>query len=155
MARRVLGVLRQYPWLVCELDDAVVGYAYATAHRDRAAYRWSVDASAYISDRAHRQGIARGLYDRLFRILVTQGYRNVYAGITLPNPASCEFHKAMGFREVGIYHQVGYKFDKWHDTVWLERSLADHVADPPEPVALAVLLQSAGARAEIESILSA
>ena len=103
---------------------------------------------------AHRQGIARGLYERLFRILVIQGYRNVYAGITLPNPASYEFHKALGFREVGIYHNVGYKFGQWHDTVWLEHSLAEHVVDPPEPLPLPVLLHGEKSRTEVESILS-
>ncbi|HEY1952185.1 MAG TPA: GNAT family N-acetyltransferase [Gemmatimonadaceae bacterium] len=153
MNRRVRAVMQQYPWLVCETSDGVVGYAYAMAHRDRAAYRWSVDASTYISEKAHRQGIARGLYTRLFQILVMQGFRSVFAGITLPNHASYELHTTMGFREVGIYHDVGYKFGKWHDTVWLERSLADHVLDPPEPVALPVLLQDAQARQRIEEIL--
>ena len=154
MRRRVTAVLQQYPWLVCETADGVVGYAYATAHRDRAAYRWSVDASTYISDSAHRQGIARALYTRLFEILVLQGYRSVYAGITLPNPASFELHKSMGFREVGIYHDVGYKFGKWHDTIWLERPLAEHVVDPPEPVALPSLLDDPSLRARVDSILS-
>ena len=154
MRRRVNSVLQQYPWLVCEIDGRVVGYAYATAHRDRAAYRWSVDSSAYISDSAHRQGIARALYTRLFEILVLQGYRSVYAGITLPNPASFAFHKSMGFREVGVYHQVGYKFGKWHDTIWLERALADHIADPAEPVALPTLLGDGSARTAIERILN-
>ena len=154
MRRRVTAVLEQYPWVVCETADGVVGYAYATAHRDRAAYRWSVDASTYIADSAHRQGIARGLYLRLFEILVLQGYRSVFAGITLPNTASFELHKSMGFREVGIYHDVGYKFGKWHDTIWLERALAEHVVDPPEPVALAALLEDRRLAARIDSILS-
>lgn len=154
MRRRTRAVQQQFPWLVCETSEGVVGYAYASAHRDRAAYRWSVDAAAYIHDRAHRQGIASALYARLFEILVLQGYRGVYAGITLPNPASVEFHKAMGFRQVGIYHDVGYKLGKWHDTIWLERSLADHIVDPPEPVALPELLRDKQATAAIESILS-
>jgi phosphinothricin acetyltransferase len=154
MRRRVTAVLQQYPWLVCETGDGVVGYAYATAHRDRAAYRWSVDASTYISASAHRQGIARGLYTRLFEILALQGYRSVFAGLTLPNTASFELHKSMGFREVGIYHDVGYKFGKWHDTLWLERPLAEHVVDPPEPVALPELLENRGVSARIDSILA-
>lgn len=155
MRRRIEIVQQQYPWLVCETPDGVVGYAYATAHRDRAAYRWSVDASTYISERAHRQGIARALYTRLFEILVLQGYRSVYAGITLPNPASVELHKAMGFSPVGIYHEVGYKLGKWHDTMWLERNLSEHVIEPPEPTALPVLLEHEEARTAIDSILLA
>ena len=155
MRRRIDVVQQQYPWLVCETEDGVVGYAYAMAHRDRAAYRWSVDASAYINERAHRQGIASALYTRLFEILVLQGYRSVYAGITLPNPASVEFHMAMGFSQVGIYHDVGYKFGKWHDTVWLERSLSEHVIEPPEPTALPSLLENEQTKAAISSILLA
>jgi phosphinothricin acetyltransferase len=155
MRRRIAVVQQQYPWLVCETSDGVIGYAYATAHRDRAAYRWSVDAAAYISERAHRQGIGRALYTRLFEILVLQGYRSVYAGITLPNPASIELHKAMGFREVGIYHGVGYKLGKWHDTIWLERSLSEHVVEPPEPTALPTLLENEQSNSAISSILLA
>ena len=155
MARRLEAVRRQYPWLVCETADGVAGYAYATAHRDRAAYRWSVDVSTYIAESAQRQGIARALYSRLFSILVLQGYRSAYAGITLPNPASVELHKAMGFREVGIYHGVGYKFGRWHDTMWLGCAIAEHSVDPAEPIALPVLFGEPKSKAAIDAILAA
>jgi phosphinothricin acetyltransferase len=85
MRRRILAVLPQHPWLVCESSGAVLGYVYATTHMERAAYRWSVDVSAYIRHDAHRRGIARALYTALFEILVIQGYRNAYAGAT-PEP---------------------------------------------------------------------
>jgi L-amino acid N-acyltransferase YncA len=151
--RRVQAVMRQYPWLVCETADGVVGYAYAMAHRDRAAYRWSVDASTYISEQVHRQGIARALYTKLFEILKLQGFRNVYAGITLPNPASCELHKSMGFRQVAAYHHVGYKLGQWHDTIWLERFLAEHTGEPSEPIALPALLEDKYVKQNIDQIL--
>jgi len=142
MRRRMTTVLAQYPWLVCELSNAVVGYVYATTHRERAAYRWSVDVAAYVRPEAHRRGIARALYGALFDILTLQGYRNAYAGVTLPNPASVAMHEAMGFVRVGVYHQVGYKFGKWHDVAWFERQLAEHVLEPREPTAFSTFATS-------------
>ncbi len=153
MRRRILAVLPLYPWLVYESSEAVLGYVYATTHKERAAYRWSVDVSAYIRHDAHRRGIARALYTALFEILAIQGYRNAYAGATLPNPGSVHLHEAMGFEQVGVYHQVGYKFGKWHDVAWFERQLAERVIDPSEPIAFATLatsreVKTAMARAE-------
>ena len=147
MRRRISTVLPQYPWLVCESLDMVVGYVYATAHRERAAYRWSVDVAAYVRDDAQRRGIARALYTALFEILALQGYRNAYAGITLPNPASVAMHEAMGFERVGVYHRVGYKMNKWHDVAWFERPLAEHVLEPSEAIAFPTLATSLEAKA--------
>jgi phosphinothricin acetyltransferase len=156
MRRRIAAVLQRYPWLVCESSQTVLGYVYATAHRERAAYRWSVDVAAYVSQDAQRRGIARALYTGLFEILSLQGYRNAYAGITLPNPASVEMHEAMGFERVGVYHQVGYKFGKWHDVAWFERPLADHVFEPREPVVfptVATNRETTAAMARAEGLL--
>jgi len=147
MRRRIVTVLAQYPWLVCETSETVVGYVYATTHRERAAYRWSVDVAAYVGADTQRRGIARALYTALFEILALQGYRNAYAGITLPNPASVQMHKAMGFEQVGVYHRVGYKFGKWHDVAWFERPLAEHVLEPSEPIAFSMLATTLEARA--------
>jgi phosphinothricin acetyltransferase len=149
MRRRISAVLPQYPWLVCESSDKVVGYVYATAHRERAAYRWSVDVAAYVKEDAQRRGIARALYTALFEILVAQGYRNAYAGVTLPNPASVAMHEAMGFELVGVYHQVGYKMNKWHDVAWFERPLAEHGLEPPEPIAFSTLATTREVKAAI------
>jgi L-amino acid N-acyltransferase YncA len=149
MRRRMVTVLHQYPWLVCESSERVLGYVYATAHRERAAYRWSVDVAAYVSADAHRRGIARSLYTALFEILVLQGYRNACAGVTLPNPASVGLHEAMGFEQVGIYHGVGYKFGKWHDVAWFERPLSEHVVEPREPVSFPTLATTREARAAL------
>ena len=134
MSARIETIQKKYPWLVCELDGEVVGYAYANTHNERAAYRWSADVSAYVSAAAHRRGVGSALYASLFDILVLQGLRNVYAGITLPNPASEGMHRVLGFALVGVYHQVGYKFGAWHDVAWLERQIAERVVDPPEPI---------------------
>jgi L-amino acid N-acyltransferase YncA len=147
MLRRIVAIQRQYPWLVYEESKTVLGYVYASVHNERAAYRWSVDVTAYIRHDAHRRGIGRALYTALFEILVLQGYRTACAGITLPNTASVQMHGAMGFKEVGVYHDVGYKFDKWHDVGWYELSLAAHVPDPPEPVPFPELADSSPVRA--------
>jgi L-amino acid N-acyltransferase YncA len=80
MARRVETLTTRTPWLVCEFRSAVVGYAYASPHRDRWAYQWSVEVSAYVGAAAQRSGVARALYTSLFAVLVMQGFRNAYAG---------------------------------------------------------------------------
>jgi phosphinothricin acetyltransferase len=131
---RMAKVLRQHPWLVCEAGGEVVGYAYASPHHERAAYRWSVDVSAYIHSRVHRRGVGTALYAALFEILLLQRYRNAYAGITLPNPASEGMHSKHGFTLVGVYHHVGYKFGAWHDVAWFERPILPRIQDPPEPI---------------------
>jgi len=137
MARRISAVTARTPWLVLEDSGRLVGYAYATPHRDRPAYQWSVEVSAYVDAEAHRAGHGRTLYTALFDILVAQGFVNAYAGITLPNPASVGFHQAMGFEEIGIYRGIGYKFGCWHDVVWLHRPLAPREpgVQPPRPLA--------------------
>lgn len=131
---RIATKTDQYPWLVCTLDE-VVGYAYATSHRDRDAYRWSVDVSVYVDPDHHRRGIARALYTALFALSREQGLFNAYAGIALPNPASTGFHESMGFEPVGTYHGVGYKRGNWHDVRWYEKTLDERPADPDPPVA--------------------
>jgi L-amino acid N-acyltransferase YncA len=139
MARRVTAVTANLPWLVCERVGYVVGYAYASRHRDRPAYQWSVDVSAYVRGDAQRLGVGRALYASLFAVLVLQGFRNAYAGVALPNESSERFHRAMGFAAVGVYHGVGYKHGRWHDVAWFERALAPRVPEPPPPAPLAAL----------------
>jgi phosphinothricin acetyltransferase len=139
MADRIAATLMRYPWLVCESDGEIAGYAYATKHRERTAYQWSVDTSAYVHPRYWRRGIGGGLYRSLFAMLSAQGFVNAYAGIALPNPASVGLHESAGFRPVGIYRSVGYKLGAWHDVGWWERVLQNHETAPREPLGLAAL----------------
>jgi phosphinothricin acetyltransferase len=125
--------LRTLPWLVSERDGALVGYAYGSVHRTRAAYRWSVDVSVYVDRSVHRAGIGRALYAELLETLTRLGYYNAFAGITLPNAASVGLHEAMGFRPVGIYRNVGHKFGRWHDVGWWQLPLREPSPDPAEP----------------------
>lgn len=136
MRQRIRKITAQFPWLVCEHDGVVLGYAYACAHRERAAYRWAVDAAVYIGEGSRRCGVGRALYTALFELLVAQGYFKIYAGIALPNPASVGLHAAMGFTPVGIYRGVGHKFGAWHDVGWWQKTLQPEVAEPTEPVSI-------------------
>ena len=142
MGKRIASTLEKTPWLVCEQDNEIKGYAYASLHRARAAYRWSVNVSAYVRTAHHRQGIGRALYTALLEMLPLQGYFSAFAGITLPNPASVGLHEALGFTPVGIYREVGYKLGRWYDVGWWQRSLGEHPADPHEPLALRKVLGS-------------
>lgn len=151
MDRRVQTTLKRTPWIVCEHEHTILGYAYAGRHRDRAAYQWSVDVSAYVLRDYHRAGIGSALYTSLFAILELQGFRNAYAGITLPNPASLALHTRVGFTPVGIYRHVGYKLGSWHDVQWLERGLAPLTREPAEPTPLT----DVRGRPELERALAA
>jgi phosphinothricin acetyltransferase len=127
-ASRVEQKLTRYPWLVCEVDGTVIGYAYASDHATRDAYQWSVDASLYIAEGYRRQGVGRALYTSLFACLRLQGYFNAYAGITLPNEASAGIHEAMGFNYLGAFKDDGYKFGQWYSVGWWELPLQRRTA---------------------------
>lgn len=134
LARRIERVSRLYPWLVAEDAGAVTGYAYASAHRERAAYRWAVDVAVYVAVDARRRGVGRRLYQALLPLLAQQGLYCACAGITLPNPASVALHEALGFAPVGVYRQIGWKAGAWRDVGWWQRQLrppGDGAAGPP------------------------
>jgi L-amino acid N-acyltransferase YncA len=121
IAGRIVSTLKTHPYLVAEQDGLVVGYAHAGPHRTRAAYRYSVDVSAYVSETARGLGIGKILYCKLFEALAQGGFHAAFAGIALPNPASVALHRSAGFVPVGIYRQVGFKFGRWHDVGWWQR----------------------------------
>ncbi len=102
----------------------------AVACRERSAYRWSVEVSAYVHPDFRRHGIGRALYLKLFDELAGRGFCNAYAGITLPNEASIALHRGVGFEPVGVFRDVGRKFGQWHDVGWFQRTLRD--APPSE-----------------------
>ena len=133
MRERMEVVLRRLPWLVHEGDGRVVGYAYASPHRAREAYQWSVDVAVYIAEDFHRRGVGRQLYGALFPMLVQLGYVNAYAGITLPNPKSVGLHEALGFTPVGVYRNVGFKLGRWHDVGWWHLLLQSPPSAPAPP----------------------
>lgn len=134
MRRRIEDLSARYPWLVAEADGRIVGYAYASPHRERAAYRWAVDVAVYLDPDHRARGIGRALYEDLFDRLAAQSLRTAVAGIALPNPASVALHERLGFELVGVYRRIGYKLGAWHDVAWYQRALApDGGAIPAEP----------------------
>jgi L-amino acid N-acyltransferase YncA len=135
IARRIAATLeRGLPWLVAEQQPGqLLGYAYASPWRPRAAYRWSVEVSVYVDPDAQRGGIGRALYASLFAVLALQGYCNAYAGATLPNDASVRLHEALGFDTIGVYPRIGYKHGAWHDTIWWAKRLRPADEQPAEP----------------------
>jgi phosphinothricin acetyltransferase len=137
MGARVAATLPRWPWLVREQGGHVTGYAYATRHRDREAYQWCVEVSVYIAADARRTGAARALYGALFELLRVQGFVNAYAGVTLPNAASVGLHETLGFRPVGHYPRIGFKFGAWHDVGWwvLVLQTPGDLPQPPTPFA--------------------
>jgi L-amino acid N-acyltransferase YncA len=136
IAARIGRTLPAWPWLVDVRDGAVRGYVYASQHRARAAYRWSVDVAVYLAEEARGQGVGKRLYQVLFELLRAQGYARAYAGITQPNAASVALHESMGFRLVGIYEKVGYKLGAWHDVGWWQLDLGIPPGEPVEPIPL-------------------
>ncbi len=145
MRRRVESTLaKDYPWLVLDRSGEILGYAYGSTHRERAAYRWSAEVSVYIHPAWHQRGIGRALYASLFEVLRLQGFRNAFAGATQPNPGSVGLHEAMGFQEIGLFRRIGYKFGKWHDVRWWGLALGDHPAEPALPLSLEEARQQPG-----------
>ncbi len=133
MRKRILDTLSKLPWLVLEADQKVRAYAYASPHRSRLAYQWSVDVSVYVDPQAYRRGYGRRLYRALLGILRAQGYFTAYAGIALPNEASVRLHEAAGFRMIGIFRNVGYKLGGWRDVGWWELALQHYDQSPMPP----------------------
>jgi phosphinothricin acetyltransferase len=124
----------EYPWLVCTLNEKIVGYAYASKFRYRTAYQWSPESTIYLSPDAQGKGIAGVLYRTLFSILELQGYFNVYAGVAIPNAKSEGLHLALGFKEIGVFENIGYKLGKWHNTRWFQLKLKEHTEQPESPL---------------------
>jgi phosphinothricin acetyltransferase len=151
MRRRIDKVLQRHPWLMCEDGGEALGYAYACPHRERSAYRWSVDVSVYVQPDRRRRGVGRALYTALLAALPLQGYIGAFAGVTLPNPASIGLHEAMGFQPVGVYERVGFKCGAWHDVAWFQRPLQPPPPVPPEPKPLADVIGMAAWQAALQA----
>ena len=131
-ARRIACISKRYPYLVAVLDGEIVGYAYASAFKERAAYDWAVETSIYVKEGTHGKGIGKALYMQLEKYLKLQNVTNINACITYPNPQSIAFHKRLGYKTVAHFTACGYKNGKWCDMIWMEKHIAPHtVPNPP------------------------
>ncbi|WP_375428064.1 arsinothricin resistance N-acetyltransferase ArsN1 family B [uncultured Sphingomonas sp.] len=131
MARRMAAGGARHPWLVAEEDGHVLGYAYASAFRTRAAYDWAVETTVYLADDAQGRGVGRALYEELLARLTKAGFTQAVAIIALPNDPSVRLHERLGFALVGVNPAIGWKHDRWIDVGIWQRALA--VLEEPRP----------------------
>ncbi len=134
--KRITAATPKYPWLACLRNDQIVGYAYASDFRYRAAYQWSPESTIYVAPEVQGHGVGKALYQSLFSILKLQGFYNVFAGVALPNDKSERLHKSMGFKEIGVFENVGYKLGKWQTTRWFQLCLSTHMPNPTPPLSI-------------------
>ena len=146
-AERIRNTMVNYPYLVAEQDDEILGYAYAGKFKAKAAYDWAVETTIYIDKSRKRAGLGRLLYEELEKQLARQGILNLYACIAYPETEdehltndSVLFHEKLGYRMIGTFYQCGYKFNRWYHMVWMEKMLGEHKADQPEVVPFSKLV---------------
>lgn len=149
MRARIARTLGHFPWLVyTDAADRPIGYAYASRLRERAAYQWACEVTAYVHESARGQGVGRALYECLLAILKAQGYVSAFAGIALPNAASVALHESVGFRPLGTYRNVGFKLGAWRDVGWWQRPIVESPPAPDAaPLAFPLALERLGAAA--------
>ena len=131
--RRIQKTLLKYPYLVLEEEGKILGYAYASTYYDRRAYDWSVELSIYLHQDAKGRGLGSILYDHLEEELKSRGFLRFLACIALPNDRSISLHQKRGYKQVAHFPKIGYKFGKWHDIVWMQKSLTppDEMSQSP------------------------
>ncbi|MCC7528819.1 MAG: N-acetyltransferase [Candidatus Melainabacteria bacterium] len=140
---RIDKTLTRFPYLIFEENQDPVAFAYAGQYMERAAYRFSAAVSVYVKEGFHGTGKGKALYGVLIPLLKKQGFCNAFAGITMPNPGSEALHKALGFVQTGLYKNVGYKFEKWHDVSWWQLPLSPMLETPDEPTPIYQMLEDA------------
>ena len=121
--QRFLTITEKFPWLVWEEDGRILGYAYASAPYERAAFSWCAEPSVYLRPEARGRGIGKALYARLEQILKEQGYQVLYALITDENVSSIRFHESCGYVQKVHFPDCGFKFGRWLGLVWMEKRL--------------------------------
>ena len=109
--------------LVAEEDGMVIGAAWSSQFRPKRAYDTTVETSVYCAPEATGRGIGNQLYEALFEALKDEPLHRALAGITQPNEASVRLHERFGFRQVALFSEVGFKFDRYWDVAWFEKAL--------------------------------
>jgi len=136
LEERFALVTKEFPWLVCEIDDVVVAYAYAGKPFKREGYKWNAEVSVYADGNYHGRKLASALYESLLELLETQGYYNVYACILSINEKSIKFHEKYGFKVMSIFPNSVYKHDKWMDVIWMNKVLQEFKDEVKNPVSI-------------------
>ena len=130
MRRRIVNTGSVFPWLVCEIDGVIAGYAFASAHKSKPAYNWNAELAVYIRESYQRCNIASALYYALIKLLKEQGFYKVIALVTASNEKSEHFHTTFGFTKVGVLTNIGYKLNAWHSVVIYEKPLVQELSAP-------------------------
>ncbi len=140
-AMKISGLLKKYPVLVAESEDGIVGYAYADAFKNKAAYDWAVETTIYVAGNCRKMGVGRLLYDELERLLKLQNIVNLNACIAYQEEEdehltkdSVKFHEKLGYRMVGEFRQCGYKFNRWYNMIWMEKHIGVHTKEQPKVI---------------------
>lgn len=135
--RRIEKTLERYPYLAALEEGQIVGYAYASAFKERAAYGWAVETTVYLRQGVQGRGLGKKLYLALEEALMRQNVLNLNACIAYTpqddarlSNASAAFHERMGYRKAGHFTQCGFKFGTWYDILWMEKHLGAHTATP-------------------------
>ena len=129
--QRIAATLAKYPYIVLENEQGhIVGYAYAGTYKGRTAYDWSVEVTIYLDQENHGHGYGKLLYTALEVYLSKQHVYQLTACITAGNGASEHFHEKLGYRKVAHFAQIGYKFGRWYDVCWMQKTLGDLPSQP-------------------------
>lgn len=135
---RIRTTLEKYPYLAAESDGHIVGYCYVSILHGRQAYDWSVETSIYVDQNCKRMGIGKKLHDALEQALSAMGILNLYACIAFPigedpylTEDSVNFHEHLGYTHTAHFHKCGYKFNRWYDIVWMEKTIGKHLECQP------------------------
>ena len=131
---RIQGIMEELPYLVCEIDGQVAGYAYASGYRGRASYRWTKEVSVYIHPDFYRRRVGQALYISMNEMVRYQGIADLLAIITMPNESSVAFHEHCGYRKCGEFTNVGYKLGQWQNVGWFELFLQDETQAPRDRI---------------------
>lgn len=115
MGKRIATITQTHPWLVCEIDGEIAGYAYGSKWKDRSAYKHTAEVTVYLHPEHTAKGIGSALYSALLPQLYQQGMHALLACIATPNPASEKLHERFGFKKAAHFPEVGFKFNRWID----------------------------------------
>lgn len=136
---RVNKTLIKYPYLVAVQEEEILGYAYVSEFKNRAAYDWAVEMTIYVNQETRKSGVGKKLYLALEGILKRQNICNLYACIAYPNPGSIGFHEHLGYQTIGHFSKCGYKFETWYDMIWMEKMIGEHSINPEPFIAITEL----------------
>lgn len=133
--KRVQETLLEFPYLVALDQEKIIGYAYAHEYKERAAYDWAVEVSVYVDSEARQKGCGKALYQALESELKKQNILILTACITGGNEGSVAFHEKFGYQQVAAFKKIGFKFNQWHDVLWLQKMLQTAPENVPAKIA--------------------